>query len=189
MFHKPKIIPPPATLGYLESLSLSRCLCFHHSCPPSLIKNLWVVVEENLYFLGFSKAENSNILQNGTSETAFSKQQRERALKNAASTAKRQECGAAGERSPRVGGRSVRDDDPNFVLPRYYHAYRVFFTVQWKLNYRAGVLKRRKKLPILETIFTPLSKRVTILAFFKTGEISPNSEIIIIFKKSKMKLF
>jgi hypothetical protein len=95
-----------------------------------LRKNLVEVVEENLYFLGISKAENSNIQQNGTSQTAFSKQQRERALKNAASTAKRQECGAAGERSPRVGGLSVRDDDPDLVLLRYYHSYRVVFTTE-----------------------------------------------------------
>jgi hypothetical protein len=84
MLQKTKKIPHPATLGYLESLPLSlslsreRCLWFHYSCPPSLTKNLLEVVGANLYFLGFSKAENSNILQNGTSQTAFSKQQRER---------------------------------------------------------------------------------------------------------------
>jgi hypothetical protein len=81
MFQKPKINPRPATLGYLDSLSLSLSRDVSAFLTPALPlcqKNLQEVVEEYIYILGFSKTENSNILQNGTSQDAFAKQQRER---------------------------------------------------------------------------------------------------------------
>jgi hypothetical protein len=81
MFQKPKITPRPATLGYLKSPSLSLSPNVSAIITPALPlcqKNLREVVEEYIYILGFSKTENSNILQNGTSQDAFAKQQRER---------------------------------------------------------------------------------------------------------------